>query len=163
MMNHRGSALCAAVAAALAIGCAAPAAAERRSQSGPATSFRTAHRTARATPPASAVRRAAVLDPACQLGAAPRSLTPSTECLGCHDGTEAAVRGSSSHHPFASDYEAARLRGVPLRPFQDVPAQIVLVGGQVACTSCHAAASPEAAHVALSMGGSGLCLGCHPR
>jgi predicted CXXCH cytochrome family protein len=164
MRGHRGRVVCAGVAAALGIACAAPAAAERAPSAGQARSVRAARRSARTSSrTGTAQLTAAALDPSCQLGAAPRSLTPATGCIGCHDGTEAAVRGSSSHHPFANDYEAARLRGLPLRPFSDVPAEIVLVGGEVACTSCHAAGSDEPAHVALSMRGSGLCLGCHPR
>ena len=165
MSRHSSTLAVAAFAAALGLACAAPAAERGPSSKGTSTSLRAARRPARATPRTTTASQHALdtLDPACLLGAAPRSLTPSTDCLGCHDGTEAQVRGSSSHHPFANDYEAARLRGVPLRPFPEVPAEIVLVAGQVACTSCHAAESDEVSHVALPMHGSGLCLGCHPR
>ena len=110
-------------------------------------------------------QRALALDPSCGLGNAPRSLSPSSACTVCHDGSSADDRlPTRGHHPIDADYEAARLRGRKLRPSSEVRAEIVLVNGrQVACTSCHAASSAEPHHLSVTMRGSALCLGCHPR
>ncbi|HET9597451.1 MAG TPA: hypothetical protein VFP65_17820 [Anaeromyxobacteraceae bacterium] len=106
----------------------------------------------------------------CQLASVDRRTTPSARCLACHDGSaapsilrSARTAAPLGDHPFDSDYAQARLRRgfARLRDPRELDAALPLVGGKVACTTCHAGDSRERAHVALPMAGSGLCFACH--
>jgi predicted CXXCH cytochrome family protein len=94
-----------------------------------------------------------------------RSLTPSSTCLSCHDGTSAAPTRVHDTHPVAVDYDGAWRRGAAaLRAIDDVPPQIVLVtASTVECTSCHDPGSTLPHFTALSLDRSTLCTGCHAR
>lgn len=105
---------------------------------------------------------------ACELGAAAREATPSTACMACHDG--AAGPGVSFQmspaggrpgfdHPVEIDYAAASARDHRLVPPGELPDELVLVGGKVACTTCHDGRSEEPGRVAGRL--VALCTACH--
>ncbi|HET7827167.1 MAG TPA: hypothetical protein VFK90_17655 [Anaeromyxobacter sp.] len=97
----------------------------------------------------------------CLLRWARRSTTPATKCLTCHDGSAARPIDhlSNGSHPVGVSYDAASVRVPLLRPRAALPAQVVLVDGEVACTSCHDWRSQTPHRVALSVGE--LCTACH--
>lgn len=103
----------------------------------------------------------------CELRTADRRSTSSVRCLSCHDGTTAAavaLPGASrglGDHPVEVDYERSRGDGMPLRPASELPPALPLVGGKVACTTCHAADSAEPGHTAMTMTRSAMCFACH--
>jgi predicted CXXCH cytochrome family protein len=104
---------------------------------------------------------ATLLEPedTCLLRWARRSTTPATRCLTCHDGSAARPFDhlSNGSHPVGVAYDASR---VPLlRPRAALPAQVVLVNGEVACTSCHDGRSATPHRVAMTVGD--LCIACH--
>ena len=97
-----------------------------------------------------------------------RGKASSFRCVACHDGTTGAGdvfvmgrdgRGQSMSHPVEVDYGRAQLRDdrhyVPERL---IPADVPLVDGKVACTSCHDPASRLAKHVVDPVR---LCYACH--
>ncbi|MEH6471265.1 MAG: cytochrome c3 family protein [Halopseudomonas sp.] len=100
--------------------------------------------------------------------------TYSIQCMTCHgDQSDAARsqvsvdafnvvrhRSSSINHPVGVDYlKAARFGGY--RPITQLPAEIVLPGGQLSCISCHDAYSAQHGEVVVSQQGSKLCFQCH--
>jgi hypothetical protein len=107
----------------------------------------------------------------CELATADRRATPSHRCVACHDGTIAASwvplplpgTAGDGEHPVEVDYERARIarRDAHLRPASELPASLPLVGGKVACTTCHAADSKERGHVAVTLARSAMCFACH--
>jgi predicted CXXCH cytochrome family protein len=112
----------------------------------------------------------AALDAACELPrVAERQRTPSHACLACHDGSTGpgvaferrSPRGAGlgASHPVEVDYAAARARA-PERyvPKGLLPADVPLVDGKVACTSCHDAAASARGRVVEP---ARLCLACH--
>jgi predicted CXXCH cytochrome family protein len=111
---------------------------------------------------------ATILSPedTCLLRWARRSTTPATRCLQCHDGSAAkpidhlgggpSSRGS---HPVGVAYAVGLARIPHLRPQGSLPAEIVLVNGELACTSCHDGRSSAPHKVAMPVGR--LCTACH--
>lgn len=102
----------------------------------------------------------------CELARVDRARTPSLRCVACHDGssgravTIGPAGGGHGDHPVEIDYGsvAARKPGRYV-PLARLPADVPLVDGKVACTSCHDGASRHRGRVAL--GGSRLCQACH--
>lgn len=84
-----------------------------------------------------------------------RSMTPSSYCISCHDGSSMPIRVSDTHplgvHPVGYGF---RLK---------LSEAIVLVDGAVACTSCHDGKSKLPHMLAMTQTGSTLCLGCHAK
>jgi hypothetical protein len=106
------------------------------------------------------------LDEECGLAKADRARTPSTTCLGCHDGTATPGvafanlhGGPSGAHPVDIDYFAASASNRQLAPPFDLPRAVVLVAGRVACTTCHDGTSTSPGRVAGEL--VSLCDGCH--
>lgn len=102
----------------------------------------------------------------CELGRADRGRTPAVRCMGCHDGSagpgvEFRMRagGPGFDHPVDVDYGSAALRDPRLVAGAQLPRELVLVDGRVACTTCHDGASTERAHVVRSK--QELCITCH--
>jgi hypothetical protein len=97
----------------------------------------------------------------CLLRFARRSTTPASRCLACHDGSAARPFDhlSNGSHPVGVSYDAGSARIALLRPRAMLPAQVVLVDGEVACTTCHDGRSATPHRVALSVGE--LCTACH--
>jgi hypothetical protein len=93
----------------------------------------------------------------CELARSDRTRTPSSRCLGCHDGSAGSTLGPS--HPVEVDYATASARS-PGRyvPAALLPAEVTLVAGRVACVSCHAQASP---HPKRAVEPATLCTACH--
>jgi predicted CXXCH cytochrome family protein len=110
---------------------------------------------------------ATILSPedTCLLRWARRATTPATKCLQCHDGSAARpidhLPGLSSKgsHAVGVSYDAGSMRIPLLRPRGTLPKEIVLVDGQLACTSCHDGRSSAPHRVALPVGQ--LCTACH--
>jgi hypothetical protein len=81
-----------------------------------------------------------------------RAAAAPLRCIGCHDAA------ASASHPLV-DYASVALRDPerfvpPARLAREVP----LVGGKIACTSCHDGASRDPKHVAIA---ARLCESCH--
>jgi len=102
----------------------------------------------------------------CVLPTVDRARTRSAVCLTCHDGTVGAtmhaVAGELEGHPIERTYEGVLLASGRLRARADLPAQLVLPEGVVACTTCHDGGAPAPSRLAVPMTGSALCLSCHP-
>jgi predicted CXXCH cytochrome family protein len=102
----------------------------------------------------------------CELRGADRSRTPSVRCMGCHDGSAGASidyrmvpDGTGMSHPVEVDYGAAHARRPDrFAPPETLPREVPLVGGRIACTSCHDGSSPDPKRVARV---ADLCLACH--
>ena len=114
--------------------------------------------------------RQAGLQPVCLLARVSRQAASTRLCLSCHDGSLGSshlagpAAGSASGpgaHPVDVSYEDAFRRGRRLRPSFEVSRRLMLPDGKLTCVTCHDGASTERAHVAVTMGGSALCLGCH--
>ncbi len=112
---------------------------------------------AAAHPTAQAQRAATVGDGVCTLGVADRAHTPSSRCLACHDGSAARSLGAS--HPVEVSYLAAATSAGPTAMPPAPPAELPLVEGRVACTTCHDGRAPLPARTALA--GDALCYACH--
>ena len=102
----------------------------------------------------------------CELRGADRGRTPSVRCMGCHDGSagpsvhyRTVPDGSGMSHPVEVVYGAVHARR-PDRyaPPESLPREVPLVGGKVACTSCHDGSAPGSKRVAQVRD---LCLACH--
>jgi predicted CXXCH cytochrome family protein len=121
---------------------------------------------AAASPPAPRLHgHASALGP-CELATADRRSTSSQRCLACHDGTAAAAvplgyGAGPGDHPVEMEYERSRMSGRSLRPTAELPQALPLVGGRVACTTCHSIESAEPGHTAMTMQRSAMCLACH--
>ena len=116
--------------------------------------------------PGERVAAAAAGDDLCELATADRAHTRSRSCLSCHDGSIASGRMARAHegggsHPVDVDYLASQARRPGLRPSGTLPPAVVLVGGRVACTTCHDPRSTERGKPAVTMSRSALCFGCH--
>ena len=102
-------------------------------------------------------------DETCELARVDRARTPARACLSCHDGSVAAssipapTLGTS--HPVGIDYAAARARA-PDRYAAALPADLPLVDGRIACTTCHDGAATDRYRLARPATGP-LCLACH--
>lgn len=98
-----------------------------------------------------------------------RSRASSLRCMSCHDGASGpgvsfmmagGGAGAGMDHPVEVDYAQARVRrGHQYVPEAHLPADVPLVGGKVACTSCHDGRSTRAKHVAADP--ARLCAACH--
>lgn len=114
----------------------------------------------------------------CQLSVATPGKTPTSACMGCHDGSVAAMADVSfpaapgfagephdsgnGAHPIDLDYEAsAQRRPGSFTPVSALPREVTLQDGKITCLTCHRPDSQERFRVSLSMDGSGLCLSCH--
>jgi predicted CXXCH cytochrome family protein len=152
--------IAAAVASSLLCACAAHAPAPA-----PAVAARTAQLEAMRRAPLVASRSYAQVEGCLLRQEIVRSLTPSSLCLACHDGsvTTATPTRADDTHRVSVDYESARAAGIPLVPTADTPRAIVFVAGKVECTTCHDPASTLPHATAMPLGRSALCLGCHPR
>lgn len=121
----------------------------------------------------------AQLPEVCELPNAMPGRTPTSACMGCHDGTigplanvlfpatledfpsEAHDPGSGAH-PVDLDYQAAALRQPSsLTPLAALPREVMLQDGKITCLTCHHPDSRERFRVSLSMERSALCLSCH--
>ncbi len=99
-------------------------------------------------------------------------------CLACHDGTIASdafgrlnwnraladpssINGSN--HPVAIPFpqHTAPHSELKLRPPSMLDHRVTLVGGQVACISCHSLYSSQPKLLVMRNDGSALCLSCH--
>jgi predicted CXXCH cytochrome family protein len=120
---------------------------------------------AEATPPAPAP--AAQPATGCALPYTGRARASASNCLACHAlGGDAAglimKRHASGDHNSGLTYASAQRRGVlRLRPVDQLPPQIVLVEGQITCTTCHDGASSEHRRLATPGGMAALCVSCH--
>jgi hypothetical protein len=96
---------------------------------------------------------------ACELGRVDRATTPSTRCLACHGGSSARPIDPGLSHPLGMDYASIALRQPDrfVAPAQ-LPREVPLVDGKIACTSCHDATSPHPKRVAIA---ARLCESCH--
>ena len=105
-------------------------------------------------------------DSPCTIREVDRRYTPTSRCLGCHDGTAApGLSGDPSEgrgqHPVGMEYAAAyaRVAGgtTGLRPPGSIDARLVLPHGTVSCVTCHDGGSPD--HLAIPA--NRLCVACH--
>jgi predicted CXXCH cytochrome family protein len=112
--------------------------------------------------------RAEELGGTCALAGADRARTPAASCMACHDGSAAQgisfqMRSATGavvlDHPVDVDYASAALRDRRLVSPAMLPRELVLVGGRVACTTCHDGASRERAHTVRVR--ADLCTSCH--
>lgn len=106
--------------------------------------------------------------------AAQISDTYSIQCMTCHDDKSDTVdpkigidasniarhRSGSMNHPVGVDYIKAAVFG-GYRSLSQLPAQIVLPGGQISCISCHQGYSAQHGEVVVPQLGSNLCFQCH--
>ena len=110
---------------------------------------------------ASATRAASAGAPGgvCELGRVDRATTPPARCLACHGGSSVRPIDVRDSHPLGMDYASIALRHPDrfVAPAQ-LPREVPLVGGKLACTSCHDAASPHPKRVAIA---ARLCESCH--
>ena len=103
----------------------------------------------------------------CEMRLADRARADSRRCVACHDGSVARGVGARPHdaqgdHPVDVDYgRAFARRPGALRSPGALPPSLPLVGGKVACTTCHDAGSSERGKPAVTMRGSALCFACH--
>lgn len=115
----------------------------------------------------------------CELPNAWPGRTPTSSCMGCHDGTIGPVANvifpstmegfaSEPHdpgngaHPVNLDYQASALRRPgSFTPIAALPREVMLQDGKITCTTCHHPDSPERFRTSLSMDKSALCLSCH--
>jgi predicted CXXCH cytochrome family protein len=101
-----------------------------------------------------------------QRGEVDRERASSTSCVACHDGTlgpgiefQMRADGQGMSHPVEVDYWSAYAKQPQLyTPPGALPPETPLVGGKVACTSCHDPRSPDKNHVAQT---ARLCESCH--
>jgi predicted CXXCH cytochrome family protein len=116
-------------------------------------------------PPAPAAAAAPISG--CALPYTGRARASASNCLVCHTlGGDAAglimKRHASGDHNSGVAYASAQRRGaLRLRPVDQLPPQIVLVEGQITCTTCHDGASTEHRRLATPGGMAGLCVSCH--
>jgi predicted CXXCH cytochrome family protein len=103
----------------------------------------------------------------CELPFVARDQADPTSCAGCHSNGgrelpryfEMSPRGFG--HPVGIDYAAVQRRTpADFLPPEQLPAAVPLVGGRVACTSCHDASSALPHHTVLGAERD-LCLACH--
>lgn len=84
----------------------------------------------------------------------------SSDCSECHDELFVA---DSGHHPVDIFYDTFNPM---LRPKSEIPAELVLTGGYVTCTTCHSPEYKVYEHVGgqlvIDNSGSALCSACHP-
>ena len=98
----------------------------------------------------------------------------SNECLGCHsaEGPGSFHKGEGQTvHIVGKDYALSRASDPTLAPVSALDPLLKLVGGKVACITCHTAYSvgthPKEGEstgdkmLAISNEGSALCLACH--
>jgi predicted CXXCH cytochrome family protein len=113
---------------------------------------------ARASPPAQ-----------CVLHTVDRATAATSVCTSCL-GPSLAPQGRSARfqmpgrafgHPVDVDYDAARgARPDRFKARSELPSTLPLVGGKIACTTCHSARSTIQSSLAMSADGA-LCLSCH--
>ncbi|MFO1078075.1 MAG: cytochrome c3 family protein [Planctomycetota bacterium] len=91
------------------------------------------------------------------------------ECMGCHDGSVAAERsetpviGQKGSHPIGRVYDEGSRAGRKghLRPRQELPGEVQLVGDSIGCQTCHSPYSRLPDMVTAPMKDSRLCTSCH--
>jgi len=91
-----------------------------------------------------------------------RAGTPSSTCMTCHDGSQAA--DARTGHRYDIDYTSAFDPNLRPNPQQFIAA-IVLSNGKVTCLTCHDPASTLDFHLAGPLDGlpaRRLCVACHP-
>ncbi len=103
----------------------------------------------------------------CELQRTDRARTPSQRCIACHDGVVGpgvtfkmtAGNRPGMDHPVEIPYgPVAEANGDRYVPEAALPADVPLVDGKIACTSCHDGASRTPKHVIDPMK---LCYACH--
>jgi predicted CXXCH cytochrome family protein len=113
---------------------------------------------------ATVVRAAPPAKGTCALGAADRKATPSGSCTTCHgpvQGKQFKMPGRQFGHPVDVSYEAAwAARAGRFRQPKELPAEVPLVDGKIACTTCHSPHSTTPSMLALGADGP-LCVACH--
>jgi predicted CXXCH cytochrome family protein len=102
----------------------------------------------------------------CALAAAVRDRTATTACTVCHQSAKGGppdtftMPSGGTSHAIDVEYERVRVeRPDDFRRVAELPPVIQLVGGRIACTTCHDARSPHESWTVLS--GTQLCLACH--
>jgi predicted CXXCH cytochrome family protein len=104
---------------------------------------------------------------ACRLRWAIRERSDGSSCRDCHSLPDTPAgrimrRHAGGEHNSGVLYEEAVGRGaLHLRPVRELPAEIVLVGGRVTCTTCHDPASRARQKTAMPGGVLDLCTACH--
>lgn len=100
----------------------------------------------------------------------------SLECINCHDGTLASsvtynlkTTGDqkalstitlSASHPIGTDYlKYSCNKGFTY--WRNLPAEMVLMNGQIGCASCHNLLGSNDLYLVVDMSSSGLCFSCH--
>jgi len=100
----------------------------------------------------------------------------SLECINCHDGTLASgvtfnlkTTGDqkslsaltlSASHPIGTDYlKYSCNKGFTY--WRSLPAEMVLMNGQIGCASCHNLLGRNNLYLVVDMSNSGLCFSCH--
>jgi len=100
----------------------------------------------------------------------------SLECVNCHDGTLArgvtfyvkntgeqkalGIATLSASHPIGTDYiKYSCNKGFTY--WRSLPAEMVLMNGQIGCASCHNLLGNKELYLVVDMTGSGLCFSCH--
>jgi hypothetical protein len=100
----------------------------------------------------------------CALGSVQdRAGTPSSTCMTCHDGSQAA--DARTGHRYDIDYTSAFDPNLRPNP-QQFNAAIVLSNGKVTCLTCHDPASKLDFHLAGPLDGPAarrMCVACHPK
>jgi len=116
---------------------------------------------ARAEGPAAASQAMTTLP--CMLRWALRDGSDQASCIGCHDSSPGRLkRHAGANHEIGVAYqEASAHSALHLRPAAELPAGIVLMGGRLACTTCHDGASKTRGKVAAFGKRPSLCVACH--
>jgi predicted CXXCH cytochrome family protein len=103
----------------------------------------------------------------CRLRWAIRERSDGASCRECHSLPDTPAgrimrRHAGGEHNSGVRYEEATARGaLRLRAVRDLPAEIVLVGGRITCTTCHDPASRARKKTAMPGGVLDLCTACH--
>jgi predicted CXXCH cytochrome family protein len=111
-------------------------------------------------------RTAAASAGACALDTADRERTDSLDCLGCHGNGKDAngrflMRSGGFGHVVDVEYEAIRARaGQRLAAASELPREVRLVNGRIACTTCHDGRGGHE-HKLATAKQTQLCLACH--
>jgi predicted CXXCH cytochrome family protein len=101
----------------------------------------------------------------------------SKECIGCHGQkgkmavreiieayyppVNSAMNAIYATHAIGTDYVAASIKKSGLRDIAELPANMTLINGRIACVTCHNPLSRQKNSLAVDNSGSALCFSCH--